>query len=250
MAPLPSPKHPHRLPPLHLKVLDITHIGVKRFFSGHDLPGERIEAACKKVLHQLYPSTHAETLHFEPPAVRSVTVHLHSFDGIAYTCGSDIDSLHKDLHLSSDYIASVDKGRVQHEIDGVLVHELVHAFQWDGNEHGGGVPGGVIEGIADWVRLREELGPPHWSEGGDRWDAGYQTTAYFLAWLSKHFENELFVPQLNQALKDHGWDDGQHLKRLCHGEDVEKLWTKYLKDLRRNEESGDPTAPVPTHMPS
>ncbi|KAK4046304.1 hypothetical protein OIV83_006178 [Microbotryomycetes sp. JL201] len=246
MVPIPEPHDKHSVPPLHLKALDITHPGVQQFFTGGISPADRIRTACQKVLRQLYPSNDVE---FEPPAVRSVTVHLHSFDGIAYTNGSEIDSLHKELHLSSDYIAGVDRHRIQHEIDGILVHELVHAFQWDGSKHGGGVPGGVIEGIADWVRLREDLGPPHWNEGGSRWDAGYQTTAYFLAWLSKKFKNDTFVPELNHALSNHGWDGGKHLKRLCQGERIEELWETYTDELKKRKNEGGSHIPVPTHKP-
>ena len=42
-------------------------------------------------------------------------------------------------------------------------------------------PGGLIEGIADWVRLRAGLGAKHWKQEADgKWDAGYQHTGYFL----------------------------------------------------------------------
>ena len=111
-----------------------------------------------------------------PPPVRSITLHLREFDGVAHTCGSKLDDEHKEVHLSVSYIDGVegDRARIAHEIEGVLVHELVHAFQFDGE---GTCPGGVIEGIADWVRLGEGLGPPHWSErgGDDKW-AGYEVT--------------------------------------------------------------------------
>jgi hypothetical protein len=41
------------------------------------------------------------------------------------------------------------------------------------------LPGGVVEGVADWIREMNNLGPPHWHEGPSQdeiWDAGYQTT--------------------------------------------------------------------------
>jgi hypothetical protein len=50
------------------------------------------------------------------------------------------------------------------EIEGVIVHEMVHAMQYTGNET---CPGGLIEGIADWVRLQADLAPPHWKEKPD-----------------------------------------------------------------------------------
>ncbi|KAK4057777.1 hypothetical protein OIO90_000996 [Microbotryomycetes sp. JL221] len=252
MAPVPNPDA-HKSPPLHLKCLDLSHKGSRRFFSRSISPYDALDVACQQVLRVLYPSrprnengasSNVDATTFEAPAIRSITLHLAPFDGIAYTCGSDIDFLHKELHLSTKYLTDVDEDRVDDEIKGVMVHELVHAFQWDGSKHGGGVPGGVIEGIADWVRLKVQLAPPHWHEGGDKWDAGYQTTAYFLAWLERRFQRPTLVPELNMALKNHGWDDGKHLKRLCGGEKPQDLWQAYLKELRREESA---PAPVPTH---
>lgn len=64
------------------------------------------------------------------------------------------------------------------EIQGVLVHEMVHTIQHTGKES---CPGGLIEGVADWVRLQADLAPPHWKEDAGnweikRWDSGYETT--------------------------------------------------------------------------
>lgn len=45
-----------------------------------------------------------------------------------------------------------------------MVHEMVHC--WQRNAHGT-APGGLIEGIADWVRLKAGLVPPHWKREAD-----------------------------------------------------------------------------------
>lgn len=48
----------------------------------------------------------------------------------------------------------------------------VHVFQYDAK---GTCPGGLIEGIADFVRLKAGLAPPHWKPGPrSRWDEGYE----------------------------------------------------------------------------
>lgn len=85
------------------------------------------------------------------------------------------------------------------EIEGVLVHELVHCFQHNGR---GACPGGLVEGIADWVRLGAGLGAPHWRRGAvpDRWDQGYERTAYFLDWLEVKFGRGT-VRRMNEALR-------------------------------------------------
>jgi hypothetical protein len=40
----------------------------------------------------------------------------------------------------------------------------VHCYQWDAE---GTCPGGLIEGVADWVRLNCDLSPPHWKKEVD-----------------------------------------------------------------------------------
>ncbi len=41
----------------------------------------------------------------------------------------------------------------------------------------------------DFVRLHASLAPPHWKRDNipDKWDAGYQNTAYFLDWLDERY---------------------------------------------------------------
>ncbi|GAA5933739.1 hypothetical protein JCM3775_003788, partial [Rhodotorula graminis] len=188
MAPTPTIDHeldsakPHPIPPLHLRCLDLAHKGSDIFFQHTSSPRAVLSLAAAHVLRLLYPPDSPSS----PPPVRSITLHLHAFDGVAYTRGSDLDNDHKEVHLSLSYLEGVadrahgdgDGGgdRVRHEIEGVLTHELVHAFQYDGR---GTVPGGVIEGVADWLRGEAGLAPPHWrDEPGedDKWDAGYERT--------------------------------------------------------------------------
>ena len=46
----------------------------------------------------------------------------------------------------------------------------MHCWQYNGL---GTCPGGLIEGIADYIRLKDGLAPPHWTRGGKHWDDGY-----------------------------------------------------------------------------
>ena len=62
-------------------------------------------------------------------------------EGVAYTCGSRHQ---KEVHFSLDYIKK-SINRARDEIMGVLVHEVVHCYQYDAC---GTCPGGLIEGIA------------------------------------------------------------------------------------------------------
>jgi len=100
---------------------------------------------------------------------------------------------------------------------------------WDWVDLGhGSAPGGLIEGLADYVRLRAGFAPPHWRRGrGDRWDEGYDVTGYFLDWIERKHEG--FVRALNVILKDATWDEG--VFKLITGRSVHELWHQYRKEV-------------------
>lgn len=148
--------------------------------------------------------------------------------GVAYTTGSSLDDDHKEIHLSMDYIGGVPPNpphRQHDEIQGVLVHEMVHCWQWNAV---GTAPSGLIEGIADFVRLKAGLSPPHWKKeyGGD-WDAGYQHTGYFLDWIESTC-GEGSVRKINDRLREREYVEEEFWKDLF-GQDVCALWDDYSK---------------------
>lgn len=150
--------------------------------------------------------------------------------GVAYTIGSSLDDDHKEIHLSMDYIGRVPSkppNRQRDEIQGVLVHEMVHCWQWNAI---GTAPSGLIEGIADFVRLKAGLSPPHWKKerGGD-WDAGYQHTGYFLEWLENTF-GAGSVRKINDRLRQSEYVQEEFWKDLF-GKDVCELWEDYSKTI-------------------
>ena len=61
--------------------------------------------------------------------------------GVAHTFGSPTT---KEIHFSLDHIRN-SQSRAKDEILGVLVHEMVHCYQYDGQ---GRTTGGLVEGIA------------------------------------------------------------------------------------------------------
>ena len=103
--------------------------------------------------------------------VPKVSLFIDDMDGVAYASNNEI-------HVSARYINSY-SGDVKREITGVLYHESTHIWQWNGN---GQTPGGLIEGIADFVRLKAGYAASHWVQPGqgDKWDQGYDVTARFL----------------------------------------------------------------------
>jgi hypothetical protein len=160
-------------------------------------------------------------------------------EGVAYTFGTNKQ---KEIHFSLDYIKRSAK-RARDEIMGVLVHEVVHCYQYNAC---GTCPGGLIEGIAgesrchhcihlyhdinnadlaDFVRLREQLNPPHWTRTpGETWDAGYERTGYFLDWIEERYGTGT-IRELNASMKDTVYQEAV-FKDLT-GRAVQKLWNIY-----------------------
>jgi hypothetical protein len=214
--------HDFTLPTLRLEVRDINHAGAAAFFAAVTA-GEALQNSVRDVLSLLYESPKSTTTSL--PSTRSVTLILRSMPGVAYTTGSDLDSDHKEIHFSLDYIRSIDKSRKTEEILGVLTHEMVHCYQYDAF---GTCPGGLIEGIADWVRLNANLSPPHWKqEGSGKWDAGYQHTGYFLQYLEDRFGVGL-IRRLNEKMRIERYEEKRFWTELC-GRPVEQLWGDYGK---------------------
>lgn len=230
------------LPKLRLHIQDATHPGASRFLAAVDASAlfSRSVQTVLRLLYvsphhhkahdddadtqaeadgpeQQHPATittrhRPARPHYTPPPTRSVTLILEDMPGVAYTKGTELDDDHKEIHLSMGYVkgvrrapaagpATTTSGDVAgaYEIEGVLVHELVHCFQYNGR---GECPGGLVEGVADWVRLEARLGAPHWRRGTvpDRWDQGYERTAYFLEWLEGKFGRGT-VRRINEALR-------------------------------------------------
>ena len=216
-------------PRLRLEIRDLDHAGSSRFLDAVQ-PSRLLKEAVARVQEHLYVSPG------EPgtrcPPTRSVTVVLRDVGGVAYTTGLDLDPVHhKEIHFSLGYIASIQpEARVADEITGVLTHELVHCYQWDGK---GTCPGGLVEGIADWVRLRCHLGPPHWrrrTEGG--WDSGYERTAYFLEYLEGRFGSGT-VRRINERLRKQHYDKEFWAGLL--GQPVENLWEDYVEEVEKSD---------------
>ena len=230
----PHPRHGFPTPKLRLEIQDLNHDGANIFTSNNNV-SIALAAAVETVLSTLYRPT-ATNSHIPP--TRSVTLILRSMKGVAYTTGSTLDDDHKEIHFSLDYIANISSKpphRQRNEIQGVLVHEMVHCWQWNAL---GTAPGGLIEGIADFVRLKAGLGPPHWKKksGGD-WNAGYESTGYFLEWIEDKW-GVGSVMAMNNDLKDETYVESAFWKKLF-GKNVDELWEDYESSLERSEPDED-----------
>ena len=96
----------------------------------------------------------------------------------------------------------------------------------------------------DFVRLREELNPPHWTATpGEKWDAGYEKTGYFLNWIEERYGPGT-IRELNASMKDTTYQETV-FKDLT-GRSVGKLWNIYCgvsdKEDSESESKGSATA--------
>lgn len=83
--------------------------------------------------------------------------------------------------------------------------------------------------LLDYVRLKEHLGPPHWRPSfGPNWDAGYETTAYFLAWIDSIFGEDK-IRALNQQLNTEKYTSAIFTDLI--GVPVAELWTTYCESM-------------------
>ncbi|KAI8532724.1 hypothetical protein RHMOL_Rhmol11G0235700 [Rhododendron molle] len=129
-------------------------------------------------------------------------------------------SSNDEIRVNADYVQGF-SGDVRKEITGILYHEVVHSWRWDGN---GQAPVGLIDGIADFVRLKAGYMPDHWRQpgSGDKWDNGYDITAWFLDYCNG-LRNE-FVAELNKKMRT-GYSDDFFFELL--GKTVDQLWSEY-----------------------
>ncbi|PON74724.1 Basic secretory protein [Parasponia andersonii] len=145
--------------------------------------------------------------------VPKITLIIEDIDGVAFAINGEI-------HVSARYIGGY-SGDVKREITGVLFHENTHIWQWNGNQQ---TPGWLIEGIADFVRLKSGYIPGHWVKPGQgsNYDKGYDVTARFLDYC-----NDLrngFVAELNKKMRS-GYSDNFFVELL--GKSVGQLWSEY-----------------------
>ncbi|QRV87861.1 peptidase [Ceratobasidium sp. AG-Ba] len=204
------------IPKLDLVIEDILCPGATQFLTSVQ-PAKLLQDAVVEVLKELYDS---RTI---PSHVKNVRLVVKEMDGIAATSGN---RTHKTIVFNAKYIEKLGM-RAREEILGVIRHEVVHCFQYDAQ---GTAPGGLIEGIADFVRLRGGLAPPHWKrdQKGEHWDAGYERTGFFLDWLERT-QGGGTVKRINLALCDVEYRKETFWKSLF-GEQVEDLWKQYCSD--------------------
>lgn len=88
---------------------------------------------------------------------------------------------------------------------------------------------------ADWVRLHAGLRPPNWKEGeGDKWDAGYASTAFMLEWIEAKYGYGT-IRNLNLTMRDREYDDVMFKEHT--GRKISSLWKDYRSYVTENQKN-------------
>ncbi|EFR01379.1 PBSP domain-containing protein [Nannizzia gypsea CBS 118893] len=229
-------------PKLRLHFEDLGHSASKVLIKAVPDPYAVMQKAIAEIVRYIYTSPSSGRIQFSPslPPTSSVSFIIHDFQGVAYTIGVSSDNNQKEIHMSLSYIAHTAslKDTVA-EIAGVIQHELVHCYQ---HTHPPGrstpnPPSGLIEGIADFVRLKAGLGAAHWKRPASladlpkKWDVGYQNTAFFLEWIENVRIGTGAVGLINDRLLRQGYlgVDGETFWNGLFGQDVQELWIDYAE---------------------
>ncbi|KAI9031212.1 peptidase of plants and bacteria-domain-containing protein [Hyaloraphidium curvatum] len=204
------------------------------------VPGDQVTAwlarICKDVMIRLGYLPDREWM-LVPPR-RVVHFYVVREPGVAWT---DRDKTGHVIHthLSSLYLRDVLNSPGGHmimkrELPGVLTHELTHAFQWDAL---GTAPGCLIEGVADWTRVKNGYAPIGWrvprpAPKNTPWTD--ESATWFLIWLDE--PHPLFVQRLNQMMATHKFEESFFY--FLTGSDVDDLWKRYQRWLAKHQAGG------------
>lgn len=169
--------------------------------------------SASEFIHSLFQQNNNNNTADNGKSVQKVSLVVENIDGVAIASNNII-------HVSAGYIGRY-PGDIKKEITGVLYHEMAHILQWEGN---GQAPSGLIEGMADFVRMKGGYAADHWNPPGVgyQWDQGYDVTAHFLNYCD-NIKNG-FVAELNRKMKN-GYSESYFSDLL--GKPVTQLWSDY-----------------------
>lgn len=175
----------------------------------------------------------------EVPAFDTLIYIIEDYDGVSAKFGEPPVI---GIQLSTRYIENLVKKEGEagllFELKGILVHELVHAYQHSPKGAGEYRQGddffGFIEGIADGIRADQGLFKDRSPKAGGHWNDGYNTSGYFISWIVKKY-NKDFVYLLNKSAKENNpWSWNQACTQIV-GKEVKELWDEYQKEFKSSE---------------
>jgi len=145
-----------------------------------------------------------------------VYLNVKDFTGVAGLAQANV------IDISTQFFQIVPAKDLKWEFTALLYHEMTHVFQWTG---GNTAPTGLMEGIADYVKLKAKyINPIDFPKPGqgDRWDQGYGITARFLEYCESLRGD--FVAQLNKKMRN-AYNEHYFVDLL--GKPVGQLWNEY-----------------------
>lgn len=185
-----------------------------------------------------------KTLYWSPadsiPGVTKINYSIEDREGISAKGGSvpEISIFYSTRWVEQSAKNGGDE-KVLYETEGVLYHELVHGYQLE--PQGVGSYGtnkiffAFIEGMADAVRAHNGYFPDENRRPGGHWLDGYQTTGFFLQWLTT--KDSDFLRKFNKsALEVVPWSfDGGIKYALGEENSIDDLWNDYQLFLENNQ---------------
>jgi Peptidase of plants and bacteria len=91
--------------------------------------------------------------------------------------------------------------------------------------------------MADYVRLKAGLAPPHWKKEkgrmGQKWDEGYERTAWFLEWL-EDCRGAGTISRINETMGLCKYEEDKFWPELF-GEKIDVLWNRYKESWDEDE---------------
>jgi hypothetical protein len=155
----------------------------------------------------------------------TIRLRIYDFEGVANAGGGNIN-------FSSRHIANYDEPEdARFEFVGVLLHEVTHLYQF--NDGGGG----LVEGMADFVRIRAGHHRMSRRSPGGAWTDAYTTSGFFFSWLAgpgalQEDGREPADPDIGWAINQQmngNWSEQVFEDRL--GETVDALWDEYQQAI-------------------
>lgn len=184
-----------------------------------------------------------KTLYWSPadsiPEIKRINYTIEDVDGISAKSGGvpEINIFYSTRWVERSAKSGGDD-KVLYETEGVLYHELVHGFQLEpqgiGSYGTNKIFFAFIEGMADAVRAYNNYFPITNRKPGGNWMDGYQTTGFFLEWLTT--KDKDFLRKFNKsALEVIPWSfDGAIKYVLGIQYSIDDLWNEYQEFLTKS----------------
>lgn len=171
--------------------------------------------------------------------IRTINYELRPDKGISAKGG---DAPIINIFYSADWVEKTANNKgdfdVLYETRGVLYHELTHGYQLEpkgcGKYRRGDEFFAFIEGVADAVRYEAGFFPVTNRKPGGNWMDGYQTTGFFLQWLTA--KDADFIRKFNKSAGElNPWSFDAAMKHILgEGNTTQKLWDEYQEFVKKD----------------